>query len=46
MMTGVSAINEIRLGTAMRPLAMSAKDQTVGSETTDPTMTAATHSTR
>ena len=30
----------------MSPLAMSAKDQTAGSDATEPTITATTHSTR
>ena len=39
-------MSEKRFGIAMNPLAMSAKDQTAGSDTTEPTMTAATQRTR
>ena len=36
----------MRLGTAIRALVMSAKDQTIFNVATDPTITAATHSQR
>jgi hypothetical protein len=44
--TGLRTSRDIRFGTAIRAFVMSAKDQTEGRETTDPTMTAATHTQR
>ena len=43
-MTPLKKMSEMRFGMAIRPLAMSAKDQTDFSVTTEPTITAITHS--